>query len=92
MRSYIKTNDSIADFCTQPWNTGHHSKQKQFLIGPEILYQKDLAKSSYMEFPTRNQQIENLTLNQRVAHANVAINIPLTRLLIGTLILLGINW
>ena len=60
---------------------GHHSNQKQFLIGPEILYQKELAKSSYMEFPTRNQQIDNLILHQRVAHANVAINQPIDKII-----------
>ena len=79
--SYIKTNDNIVDYCTQPWNMGHHSNQKQFLIGTEILYQKELAKSSYMDFPTRNQQIDNLTLNQRVAHANVAINQPIDKII-----------
>ena len=63
--SYIKTTDDIVDYRTQPWIMGHHSNQKQFLIGPEILYQKELAKSSYMEFPTWNQQIDNLTLNQK---------------------------
>ena len=39
-----------------------------------MLYQKEMTKSSYMESRTLNQQTDNLTLNQKVAHANVAIN------------------
>ena len=79
--SYIKTTDNTADYCTRPRNMGKHSNQKRFLIGPETLYQKELTKSSYMESPTRNQQTDNLTLNQKVAHANVAINQPVDKII-----------
>ena len=33
-----------------------------------------------MESPTRNQQTENLTLNQKVAHANATINQPIDKI------------
>ena len=79
--SYIKTTDNTADYCTRPRNMGKHSNQKRFLIGPETLDQKELTKSSYMESPTRNQQTDNLTLNQKVAHANVAINQPVDKII-----------
>ena len=39
--SCIKTTDNIRNYCTQPRNTKNHSNQNQFLIGPEILYQKE---------------------------------------------------
>ena len=67
--SYIKITDNVADYCTRSRNMANHSNQKRFLIDPEILYQKEPTKSSYMESPTRNQQTDNLTLNQNVAHA-----------------------
>ena len=34
-----------------------------------------------MESPTRNQQTDNLTLNQKVPHANVAINQPIDKII-----------
>ena len=34
-----------------------------------------------MESPTRNRQTDNLTLNQKVAHANVAINQPIGKII-----------
>ena len=46
-----------------------------------MLYQKELTKSSYMESRTLNQQTDNLTLNQKVAHANVAINQPIDKII-----------
>ena len=78
--SYIKTTNNIANYSTGPRNIGNHFNQKQFLIGQEILYQKELKKSSYMESPIRNEQTGNVTLNQKVAHANVAINQPIDKI------------
>ena len=34
-----------------------------------------------MESRTRNQQTDNLTLNQKVAHENVAINQPIDKII-----------
>ena len=55
--------------------------KKEFLIGSENSYKKDLIKSSYMESSFCNQGTDNLTLNQKIAHANVAINQPIDKII-----------
>ena len=55
--------------------------KKEFLIGSENSYKKDLIKSSYMESSFCNQGTDNLTLNQKVAHANVTINQPIEKVI-----------
>ena len=45
------------------------------------MYKKELTKRSYLNSPIRTQQTDNLTLNQRVAHANVAINQPIDKII-----------
>lgn len=54
--------------------------KKEFLIGSKNSYKKDLTKSSYMESSFCNQGTNNLTLNQKLAQANVTINQPIEKI------------